>query len=174
MKLSSCELSTRRNSFPTNFSENPQEIDTSRERNSPAREMKFVAHNFPQKPIKNWHFPQTKFVMPQLGVAVLMKFQNVSYKTFDIHIHKNLYAKCSNIFMNYSTSMFQFKTQTRIQKKRGFVNVVDASMNNCKNICRALQHRVALHGYFHLESEVTRKLSVKLFSRQMLHLRKKP
>lgn len=50
-------------------------------------------------------------------------------------------------------------------------------MNNCtsrKNICRALQHRVVLHGYFHLESEVTRKLSVKLFSRQMLHLRKKP
>lgn len=79
--------------------------------------------------------------------------------------------------MIYSTSMFQFKTQTHIQKKRGFVDVVDASMNNYtsrKNICPALQHRVVLHGYFHRESEVTRKLSVKLFSRQMLHLRKKP
>lgn len=84
MKSSSHKLSTKRNSFPTNFSQNPQEIDTFHERNLPAHKMKFVAHNFPQKPVKNWHFPQTKFIMQQLGVTVLMKFQNVSYKTSDI------------------------------------------------------------------------------------------
>ena len=53
MKSSSHKLSTKRNSFPTNFSQNPQEIDTFHERNLPAHKMKFVAHNFPQKPVKN-------------------------------------------------------------------------------------------------------------------------
>lgn len=176
MKLCSRELSTKRNSFPTNFSQKPQGIDTSHERNSPTHKMKFVAHNFPQRPIKNQHFPQTKFVMPQLSVTVLMKFKTFPVKRSIYIFIKLYYGKCSNIFMNYSTSMFQFKTQTHVQKKRGFVNVVGASMNNYasrENICRALQRRVVLHGYFHRESEVTRKLSVKLFSRQMLHLRKK-